>query len=241
MPTLIHDISHPDEAEAIEPGTPIAEPDADLVEALRDGRSDAAETLVTRFGSRVYRLAARITDNAQDAEEVTQDALWQVVRKIATFRGQAAFRSWVYRIAANAAYEMLRRRRRTRSEVSWEELAPRFNAQGEHAAPVNDWSAHVEDPAVQGELRAALSRAISLLPAELRIIVVMRDVDGMSNTEVAVTLAMTVPAVKSRLHRARLMLREYLSRSWVDQQADHRDCRQRGCSRLSRARSRGPR
>jgi DNA-directed RNA polymerase specialized sigma24 family protein len=99
------------------------DPDAALVEQLRGGDAGAAEALVGAYGDRVYRLAIRITGNAADAEEVVQDTLWAVTRKIDTFRGAAAFGSWVYRITANAAYQKLRGRRRLRTEVSWEELA----------------------------------------------------------------------------------------------------------------------
>jgi DNA-directed RNA polymerase specialized sigma24 family protein len=100
------------------------DPDAALVEQLRGGDAGAAEALVGAYGDRVYRLAIRITGNASDAEEVVQDTLWAVTRKIDTFRGgAAAFGSWVYRITANAAYQKLRGRRRLRTEVSWEELA----------------------------------------------------------------------------------------------------------------------
>jgi RNA polymerase sigma-70 factor (ECF subfamily) len=205
----------PEPAEAIEAGPARTDPDAGLVEALRDGRSDAAEALVTGFGPRAYRLAARITGNAHDAEEVTQDALWRVLDKIHTFRGESAFGRWVHRIIANVAYQKLRGRYHQRHEVSWEELSPRFNELGEHAVPIADWSPRVGDPAIRAELRAELRRAIGRLPPEFRTVVVMRDVEGMSNAEVGEALGMSVLAVKSRLHRARLFLRECLSRFWA--------------------------
>ena len=119
-----------EKVEAIEAGVPRTDPDADLVEMLRGGRSEAAEALVTRFGRRAYRLAVRITGNAHDAEEVTQDALWRVLHKIHTFRGESAFSSWVCRIAANSAYETLRRHHHERHEVSWEESLPSFDDLG---------------------------------------------------------------------------------------------------------------
>lgn len=127
------------------------------------------------------------------------------------------FGSWVYRITANAAYERLRRRHHERHEVSWEAFAPSFDELGHHAAPITDWSARVDDPAAQNELRAELTRAIDQLPPDSRTVVVMRDVDGMSNADVAVALRMSVAAVKARLHRARLFLRERLSRFWATQ------------------------
>src|SRR5438093_12146107 len=98
--------------------------DAGLVEALRRKDAGAAEALVRTYGDRVYRLAIRITSNEQDAEEVVQDALWTVSRKIDTFKGESAFGSWLYRITANAAYQKLRSRQNKRQEVSWEDLLP---------------------------------------------------------------------------------------------------------------------
>ena len=94
------------------------DPDTALVAQLRRADAGAAEALVGTYGDRVYRLAIRITGNASDAEEVVQDTLWTVSRKIESFRGEAAFGSWVYRITANAAYEKLRKGRNRRSEVS---------------------------------------------------------------------------------------------------------------------------
>lgn len=208
-------VRRPEQTEAIESGFPQPDPDADLLETLRGGQDQAAEALVARFGRRVYRLAVRITGNAHDAEEAAQDALWRVLTKIHTFRGESAFSSWVYRVTANSAYEARRRRHHARHEVSWDEALPRFDEQGHHAAPITDWSPLVDDPATRSELRAELRRAIEQLPDEYRAVFVMRDVEGMSNADVAETLGMSVPAVKSRLHRARLVLRERLSRSWV--------------------------
>ena len=98
--------------------------DADLVAKLRGQAPGAVETLVARYGARLYRVAVRITGNEQDAEEVVQDALWTAICRIETFRHQSAFGSWLYRIAANAAYGARRRGRHARNEVSWDELWP---------------------------------------------------------------------------------------------------------------------
>jgi len=116
------------------------DPDVALLARLRRGEAGAAEALVGTYGDRVYRLAIRITGNASDAEEVVQDTLWTVSRKIESFRGEAAFGSWVYRITANAAYEKLRKGRNRRSEVSWDELAPVFDENGQPAEVAVDWS-----------------------------------------------------------------------------------------------------
>jgi len=187
------------------------DPDAALVAQLRRADTGAAEALVAAYGDRVYRLAIRITGNASDAEEVAQDALWAASRKIDTFRGTSAFGSWVYRITANAAYQKLRRTRSQRREVSWEELVPSLDDFGQHAGVAIDWSRRLKDPAVEGELKRVLGRAIGELPADYRTAFLLHDVDGLSNPEIAQTLQVNSSAIKSRVHRARLFLRRRLA------------------------------
>src|SRR3989442_9221138 len=187
-----------------------ADGDGDLVEALRRDEPMAAERLVTRYGERAYRLASRITGNRQDAEEVVQDAFWAVVRKIDSFRGESAFGSWLYRILANAAYQKLRGRQSRGRDLSLDEVLPSFDARGRHVGPVADWSVRVADPPVQSELRVALTSAIDQLPPVARTVLVLRDIEGLSNLEIAEALGLSVPIVKARVHRARLFLRKQL-------------------------------
>ena len=187
-----------------------ADRDLPLLDALRRGEPTATERLVTTYGDRAYRLAVRITGSAADAEEVVQDALWAVSRKIDTFRGDAAFGSWFYRIVANAAYQKLRGRRSRRTELSLEQVLPLFDELGRHVALTADWSPRVEDPASQTELRLALTAALDELPPCSRTILVLRDVEGRSNSEIAEALGLGVPAVKTRVHRARLFVRKQL-------------------------------
>jgi RNA polymerase sigma-70 factor, ECF subfamily len=201
---------------ALEPETAViahsscTDPNLDLLEALRQLEPTAAERLVATYGDRAYRLAISITGNGQDAEEVVQDAFWAVVRKIDTFRGESAFGSWLYRIVANAAYQKLRARQSRGRDVSWDEVVPFFDERGQHAAPVTDWSPRTDDPSVQTELRVALTDVINELPAAYRTVLVLRDVDGLSNHEIAEIVGLTVPVVKTRVHRARLFLRKQL-------------------------------
>ena len=199
---------------AAEPRRP--DRDRDLLHALRGREPMAAEHLVTGYGERAYRLACRITGNGSDAEEVVQDAFWTVVRKIDTFRGESAFGSWLYRIVANAAYQRLRRRPSSRREISWDEALPVFDESGRHVAAAVDWSARVEDPARQVELRTALSAAIEELPAAFRAVLVLRDVEGRSNGEIADMLGLNTALVKTRVHRARLFLRKRLGELMTD-------------------------
>ena len=185
--------------------------DAALVERLRRQEPGAAEALVAAYGDRAYRLAIRITGNSSDAEEVVQDALWAATRKIETFRGTAAFGSWVYRITANAAYQKRRGRQVERNGVSWDELGPSFDELGQHVQPGADWSPRLKDPVLQAELNEVLRAAIDELPEEHRATFLLHDVEGLSNPEIAETLQVKLATVKSRVHRARLFLRSRLA------------------------------
>ena len=182
------------------------DPDAALVEQMRRGEAGAVESLVVAYGDRVYRLAIRITGNASDAEEVVQDTLLAASRKIDTFRGTAAFGSWVYRITANAAYQKLRGRRSKGNDVSWEDLDAAFDDKGQHVEVSVDWSRRLKDPAIEGELKSVLCGAIDELPADYRTAFLLHDVEGLPYPEIAETLHLKVGTVKSRVHRARLFL-----------------------------------
>ena len=191
-------------------------PQGELVNRLRRREADAAEALVTAYGDRVYRLALRITGNPSDAEEVVQDAFWTVTRKIDSFRGDAAFGSWLYRITANAAYQKLRRPRSERNEVPWESVRPSLDERSSLPAPLADWSAGGEDVALQAEQRRILEAAIGELPANHRATFLLHDMEGLSNPEIAQTLHLKVATVKSRVHRARLFLRARLTEYITD-------------------------
>jgi RNA polymerase sigma-70 factor (ECF subfamily) len=185
--------------------------DAALVEALRREDPEAPELLVETYGDRVYRLALRITGSNEDAEEVAQDALWTAARKISTFKGEAAFGSWLYRIAANAAYQKLRARKAKAHEIAMDDVLPAFDEAGRHFEPMADWSERVDEQALQSELRRVLGAAIDELPPDYRTALVMHDVEGLSNPDIAEALGISLPAVKSRVHRSRLFVRKQLA------------------------------
>jgi len=184
--------------------------DRDLLAALREREPTAAEALIDAYGDRAYRLAVRITGNVQDAEEVVQDALCAVIWKIDDFRGESAFGSWVFRIVANTAYNKLRGGHKRRRDVSLDEVLPAFDEDGGQFMPMADWSTLVDDPAIQQQVRLALTAAIEDLPALYRVALVLRDVEGLSHPEIAEQLSLSLPAVKTRVHRARLFLRKRL-------------------------------
>jgi RNA polymerase sigma-70 factor (ECF subfamily) len=190
---------------------PRVDADAELVEALRREDPDAADRLVERYGDRVYRLAMRITGLKEDAEEAAQDALWTVARKVHMFKGESAFGSWIYRITANAAYQKLRTRRQKAPEIALEDVLPSLDGDGRHFEPMDDWSNRVDEQALQGELRRVLQQAIDGLPADYRTALVLHDVEGLSNPDIAEALNISLPAVKSRVHRSRLFVRKQLA------------------------------
>ncbi|MBI4588383.1 MAG: sigma-70 family RNA polymerase sigma factor [Candidatus Rokubacteria bacterium] len=196
---------------------PLAVPaESQLVERLRAGDAGALEALMDRYGSRVWRLAFGITRNEADAEEVMQDVFLNLYRKIDAFEGRATLGTWIYRVAANAAL-IKHRGKRFELEVALEEQLPTFKAdghrEGDRAWVLADWSNTPEEQLLSDETRSALNRAIDALPDHYRAVLVLRDVEGLSNEEVAETLDESVATVKSRLHRARMALREQLSRS----------------------------
>ncbi len=204
---------------------PTVDRDANLVEALRRQEAGAAEALIAAYGDRAYRLAMRMTGNRSDAEEVVQDAFWTVVQKSETFRGDAAFGSWLYRITANCGYTKLRDRRARHHETSLDEGSVMVDKTSldessvmvdEHAASLQDWSARVEDPALQFELRTVLTAALDTLPEDYRAVLVLRDVEGLSVQEVSQITELSVAAVKTRAHRARLVLRKCIGEHFSD-------------------------
>ncbi len=182
-----------------------------LMKELREGSPEALETLFERFHGKVYGLAISILKNESDAEEAVQDVFLTVFRKAHTFKGNSALYSWIYRICVNACLMRLRGKRRQET-VSIEEFMPVFTEDGMHARPVEDWSKEVERKMLDKELGDVIRRFTEDLSEKYRVVFVLSDVEGLSNEETAQILGLTVPAVKSRLHRARLYLREQLSR-----------------------------
>jgi RNA polymerase sigma-70 factor, ECF subfamily len=182
-----------------------------LLDGLRRGEPAAENELVERYAARAYRLAIAITRHAADAEEVVQDALWSAIRKIDTFRGDAALGSWLYRIVTNAACQKVRRTAHQRAEISLDDVLPCFHEDGAPAAIVDDWSGRLDDPAIRSQVRATLSAAIDDLSPEYRALVILRDVDGLTIAEAATSMGISLANAKTRLHRARLFLRKRLA------------------------------
>ncbi len=187
--------------------------DTVLVSNFRQGCQNSFEELVSRYETKVHNLAMRLTRNQEDAEEVLQDVFVTVYRKIDGFEGKAKFSSWLYRVTVNAAFMKLRKRKQDHS-VSLDDMLPHL--QNKAITQKSTFGACSDYQAVNNEIRAALETAIGKLPEDYRAVFVLRDIDGLSNKEVGKILSLSIPAVKSRLHRSRLMLRKRLRRFYDD-------------------------
>jgi RNA polymerase sigma-70 factor (ECF subfamily) len=180
-----------------------------LVDAARKGDISAFESLVKRYDRNVFRIAQHITQNREDAEDVVQDAFLKAYQNLGQFQGQSKFYTWLVRIAVNEALMRLRRRRPERMVSLDEDVKTEEDSMPREIA---DWTPNPEQQYTQGELKDILSRTIQGLPASFRTVFVLRDVEGLSTEETADALGLSIPAVKSRLLRARLQLRERLNK-----------------------------
>ena len=184
--------------------------DKDLVRLAQDGETRAFDELVHRYSSKVYRLAFKILHHEEDAAEAAQDAFLSAFRGLPNFKSQSTFSTWLYRIATNAS--LMRYRKRRANHISLEQ------SQMEDGEPMElpDWSKQPLDELLTGETRDAMREGVERLPEDLRTVFVLRDLQELSNADVAEELNLSVAAVKSRLHRARLHLRDRMNRYFKD-------------------------
>jgi RNA polymerase sigma-70 factor, ECF subfamily len=188
----------------------IHDPDHDLVARARGGDFTAFEALVMHYESQVFSLARRIVRELHDVEEVVQETFLSVLEHLNSFRGDAPFRAWLMRIATNTALKLLRRRRNQRSVVREEEDSlphPQF---------VAPWQQDVAELAGRAEIRWLIDEALTELDEKYRLVFVLRDIQELSVEETAGALQISPANVKVRLMRARLMLRERLTRALGD-------------------------
>jgi len=208
-----HAGARPDVIRLLTPANPkaaaaraIQDGEAALVSAAKAGDASAFEELVNRYERKIFRLAQNITQNREDAEDVMQDAFLKSYEHLGNFQGNSRFYTWLVRITVNEALMKLRKRRP--NQVSLDEpleteddLLPR---------QIVDWGPNPEQRYAQTELHAVLSRVIENLEPAFRVVFLLRDVEELSTEETAEVLGLSVPAVKSRLLRARLKLRQHL-------------------------------
>lgn len=191
------------------------EDDRALAEALIAGRPEAFEPFVERFGPLILGFGRRMCGQRDDADEVLQETLMKAYQSLKDLRDPGALKTWIYRVAANACLKMRRRgKSEPKLEISLEEVLPRAGEDGE-PPQIADWSDIPLDRLLQGELRTKLAEAILALPKDYRIVLVLRDQEGLSTRETAEILGISETLAKVRLHRARLALRkrigEYVS------------------------------
>ena len=181
-----------------------------LVQELQGGNLEAFDKIVELYQKKIYALSFNLTRNAMDAQDVTQEVLLTLFRKINTFQGKSAFSSWVYRITLNASYMKLRSKKKDQS-ISLDDLLPTYNGAGFQQEKIQDWSENTESLLFTNETKSVIQKAVDQLPEKEKVVFLLRDVEGLSTEKVSEILELTIPAVKSRLHRARLFLRKKLS------------------------------
>lgn len=212
--------------------------DKQLVKMLQSNQIEAFEELVSRYKVKAFNLAMRLTRNQEDSEEVLQDVFTTLYTKICGFKGDSAFSSWLYRIVVNASFMKLRKRKQ-HPAVYIEDLSQNIRKKclEEDFATRN----HCDSLYFGKQLCDTLERAISKLPKQYRAVFVLRDVDGMSNEETSEVLGLSIPAIKSRLHRSRLMLRKRLQSVYAEYVGEMRASLPRCESRDRELRSSGVR
>jgi RNA polymerase sigma-70 factor, ECF subfamily len=193
--------------------------DETLVERARAKDEAAFEELVNRYENKLYRLAMRFVRNETDAQEILQDAFLSAWRNLPTFEGRAQFGSWMYRVTVNAALMLLRSRNR-HPEITVDDVEPTVlnDAVAESGQTMRanaDWSQRPDDQLQSAEMRKHIQTSVDALPDGLRAVFLLRDVEELSTEDTAEMLGLSVPAVKTRLHRARLALREAIGRYFM--------------------------
>ena len=195
--------------------TSIPTADQELLTRLKSGDERALADLSDAYSSKIYQLAFRYLRNKEDAEEITQDVLFKVYRKVDAFRGDAQLSSWIYRITFNAAMSRLRTARYQRAQADDRRAAAATEEDGSstpsRTPDVADWSDMADERVLRSQLRQRVFSAILALPAIYRAPVMLRDIQGMSTEEASAMLKVKDQTLKSRLHRGRLILRKQLA------------------------------
>ena len=192
--------------------SPSADTRTTLVDRLKAGDEAALETLFNLYSAKLYNVALRIlSGDRSEAEEVIQDVFLTAFRKAQMFHGNSQFSTWLYRLTVNAALGRIRRSKKNQ-QLEYDEYLPKFQRDGHHQVrPVVDWSNSLDEKYRQQEVRDLLAQALDQLKSVDKSVVILSDLEGLSDKEIAATLNLTVSAVKTRLHRARLFLRGKLA------------------------------
>jgi RNA polymerase sigma-70 factor, ECF subfamily len=188
-----------------------------LVRSFLEAQSEEAfNEIVNRYGDKIYRTALRITHNPIDAEDVLQEVFITLIEKLDTFRGESKFSTWLYRVAANASFMRLRDEKKYKNELSLEKCVSYDEDGVLKGVEIKDWSDRPDEVLLSKEAMEVIERALNELPVHHRVVVHLRDVDGLTNHEVAEVLGLSIKCVATRVHRARLILRDKLSDNFYE-------------------------
>lgn len=183
--------------------------EAELLEALREGREEAFETLVRTHSGRMLSVCRRILRNDEEAKDAVQEAFVSAFRGLSSFEGTSLLGTWLHRIAVNASLMRLRSRKR-RPEQSIDELLPAFKEDGHARVEPQDWSPSALQLVESRETREFVRGCIDRLPDLYRVVLLLRDIEEMDTSQAAEVLGVSEGVVKVRLHRARHALRRLL-------------------------------
>ncbi len=180
---------------------------------VNDRDDDAYNEIVNRYGEKILRLAMRITKNPESAEEVLQNVFVKLIEKLGTFREESKLATWIYTVSSNEAFMFLRSKNKSSfKEISVEEFNNKDNGSAYEGLQIKYDGFGPDDSAINAQQQEILERAISELHEEYRIVFQLRDVEGLSNQQAADVLGLSLPAVKSRILRARNQLKKKLAR-----------------------------
>lgn len=188
-----------------------AEEERLLVEQVKAGNHQAFEAIFRLHSAKVFQVAYKLLADRAETEDAVQEVFLAVYQKAKTFRWESQFSTWLHRLTVNAALSRLRQRKRSK-EVLYDDYLPKYQKDGHHLVrPVVDWSEEFDDRSAREDLRQLLEQALSQLRPTDKAVVVLSDLEGLSDREVGKALGLTVSAVKTRLHRSRLFLRGKLA------------------------------
>ena len=190
----------------------MADSEQTLVERLKGKDPAAFEEVMAAYEGKVYRLAFKICNDAAEAEEILQEVFLAIFTKIGGFKENSTLSTWIYRITVNTALMKIRSRNKEKETISLESYFPKFREDGHHALPISDWSDRPDERLFNKELIAKIDEAVQKLPEGYRVAFLMKDLEGLSLNEISEILDISIPAVKSRIHRSRLFIRDELAR-----------------------------
>jgi RNA polymerase sigma-70 factor (ECF subfamily) len=196
---------------------PQAHDEKRLLQGLRTGMHEAYSEFIDSYAARIYRLCYGFVQDPMEAQDLTQEVFLRILKHVGEFKGESSITTWVYRITVNVCLDRLRQQKRRMDILQLDRYMPTFDESERLRDPVWDWSTLAPlDNLLKKEAKEVIAKAISGLPPDFRVVLVLKDVEGISLKEISEALELSLPAVKSRLHRARLALRGVLSSYFKD-------------------------